>query len=344
MTNETNGGERVNLRRIAELAGVSTATVSRVSRGIGQVSPEMRERVSRAIAQYGYRPDRFGAALANRRNGVLGIVFPGLSGPYFGELIEGFDQTAGGAGMSVTVFGAHSLDGADAALADLVERVDGLAVHAGVVDDDTLERVARLAPVVVIGGDIGAAGIPESAVRVVSDHGRMHELVTHLVREHGRRHVVFLGRPSASPDILARYERYRAALIDAGLTPDVPIAAWLTQPDGVLAAPEILDRMRRDGVDAVVCANDELALGLMFALLADGVAIGRDIAVTGVDDVPLSSLVTPSLTTLARPLRALSGRAASLLLELIAGRPADSIVLPSDVILRASCGCAPGDR
>ncbi|WP_158866588.1 LacI family DNA-binding transcriptional regulator [Leifsonia sp. AG29] len=333
-------GERLNVRQIAELAGVSTATVSRVYRGVGQVSPEMRERVSRAIAEYGYRPSHFGTALANRRNGTLGIVFPGLSGPYFGELIEGFDRAAIDARMSVTIFGTHTLEGTSADLAAMVERVDGLAVHSGVVDDVILARLANMVPVVVIGGDTAGLGLPANSVQVRSDHSRMHELVTHLIKDHGRSRLLFLGRPSDSPDIQARYDQYEAALLDAELTPEPPLHAWLTQVDGVMAAPAILERLRAGSLDAVVCANDELALGLMFALLSEGVAIGRDISITGVDDVPLASLVSPGLTTLSRPLRELSGRAAAALLDLIAGRPAESVVLPSEVVKRASCGCA----
>lgn len=332
-------GDRLNVRQIAELAGVSTATVSRVYRGIGQVSPEMRERVSRAIAEHGYRPSHFGTALANRRNGTLGIVFPGLSGPYFGELIEGFDRAAIAAGVSVNILGTHALRNTAADLEAMTERVDGLAVHAGVVDEETLRRLADLVPVVVIGGDPGGSGIPDGALQVRSDHSHMRELVAHLIHDHGRTRLAFLGRPSDSPDIQSRYDNYAAALRDAGLEPAAPIHAWLAQADGVLAAPRILDLLRAGEIDGVVAANDELALGLMFALLSEGVTVGRDLALTGVDDVPMSSLVSPGLTTLARPLRDLSGIAADLLLDLIAGRPAQSAVVPSQVIRRGSCGC-----
>jgi LacI family transcriptional regulator len=332
-------GDRLNVRQIAELAGVSTATVSRVYRGIGQVSPEMRERVSRAIAEHGYRPSHFGTALANRRNGTLGIVFPGLSGPYFGELIEGFDRAAITAGVSVNILGTHALRDTAADLEAMTERVDGLAVHAGVVDEETIRRLAELVPVVVIGGDPDGAGIPEGALQVRSDHSHMRELVAHLIHDHGRTRLAFLGRPSDSPDIQSRYDNYAAALRDAGLEPAAPIHAWLAQADGVLAAPRILDLLRAGEIDGVVAANDELALGLMFALLSEGLIAGRDLALTGVDDVPMSSLVSPGLTTLARPLRDLSGIAAGLLLDLIAGRPAQSAVVPSQVIRRGSCGC-----
>jgi LacI family transcriptional regulator len=332
---ESFDGERLNVRQIAKIAGVSTATVSRVYRGIGQVSPEMRERVSQAIQQHGYRPSHFGTALANRRNGALGIVFPGLSGPYFGELIEGFDQAAIEAGVSVNILGAHVLRDAAHDLEAMAERVDGLAIHAGVVPRETVERLARHVPVVVIGG-----ADDEGSVQVRSDHDEMRELVTHLIRDHGHRDLVFLGRPSDSPDIEARHAAYVRSMADAGIAAPPPILAGLTQTEGVLSAPIVLDMLRAHAVDAVVCANDELALGLMFALLGDGVKVPDDIAITGVDNVPIARLVRPGITTLERPLRELSGTAARLLLRLIAGEDVPRVTtLPSRVVRRSSCGC-----
>jgi len=88
------GNSRVTVRQVAELAGVSIATVSRVSRGSDQVSPELREKVLRVIAEQGYRPSHLGRALAENRHGALALVFPGLSGPYFSELIQGFESEA----------------------------------------------------------------------------------------------------------------------------------------------------------------------------------------------------------------------------------------------------------
>ncbi|MEY9952436.1 LacI family DNA-binding transcriptional regulator [Leifsonia sp. EB34] len=337
-------GERLNVRQIAELAGVSTATVSRVYRGVGQVSPEMRKRVSEAIEQYGYRPSHFGSALRQRRNSTLGIVFPGLTGPYFGELIEGFDRAAIQAGVSVNIFSTHALRDSAADLEAMTERVDGLAVHAGVVEEQVLDRLAELVPIVVIGGNPAGTDIPADALQVRSDHTQMHELVTHLIRDHGRTRLAFLGRPSDSPDIQSRYDQYAAALRDAGLEPREPIPAWLAQADGVLAAPGIIASLRAGELDGVVCANDELALGLMFAALGEGVAIGDELAITGVDDVPMAGLVTPGLTTLARPLQDLAGTAAELLLDLIAERRAESVVVPSHVVRRGSCGCPAGTR
>jgi LacI family transcriptional regulator len=330
--------DRPGVREVAKLAGVSIATVSRVYRGVGQVSPATREKVSLAIAQSGYRPSHLGAALSNRKFDALGIVFPGLSGPYFGELIEGFDEVALESGSSVNILGAHRRQDTTAELEAMAERVDGIAVHAGVFSAEVIKKLSLRIPIVVIGGEDS-----EGAVQVRSDHSEMRSLVRHLLDVHGRTKLAFLGRPEDSPDIAARWHEFEQAHLDSGLAaPHPPIPAGLQQSDGAMAAPGILELMRTSGLNGVVCANDEGALGLIMALLGQGVRVPEDLAVTGVDDVPLAALVHPGLTTLHRPLRDMAATTARTLLALINGDEVPhTTIVPSRVVLRRSCGCTP---
>jgi len=320
------------VREIAQLAGVSAATVSRVYRGVGQVAPQTREKVLQAIQQYGYRPSPFGLSLARQQHGTIGIVLPGLSGPYFGELLEGFDSVAVERDVSVHVIGAHRRASADQELDALTGRVDGVAVHAGLYPDDVLDRVAARVPVLLIGDGGG-----RTSVR--SDHSAMRDLVAHLVQAHRARRLVFVGRPAAASDVAERFAFYRSACADFGVEDAGIVEVGLQQTDGALAAPQVA-ALCRDGVDGAVCANDETALGLILGLAGEGIHVPADLAVTGVDDVPMSSLVRPALTTLARPLREIAATAARSLLDLVAGRTVPTeTVLPSTVALRQSCGC-----
>jgi len=125
--------KRPTVREIAEIAQVSIATVSRVSRGTGQVRPELRQRVLRVIEEQGYRPNQLGRALAERKHGSIAIVFPGLSGPYFSELIQGFESEAMEAGTGVHIVGTHKRAAADGDVLAMSARVDGIAVHGGTV-------------------------------------------------------------------------------------------------------------------------------------------------------------------------------------------------------------------
>ena len=199
---------RVTVRQVAALAGVSPATVSRVSRGSTQVDPELRERVLRVIEEHGYRPSHFGRALAERRHGALGLVFPGLSGPYFSELIQGFEAQALETGDSVLVLASHSRADTDATVIDLAGRVDGMAIHGGTVSDAALETVCRQIRVVVMAGETGPA---YAAVRV--DNGsrprpdpppaRRPRLPAARLRRHprrvARRHRPVGGVPGRAP-------------------------------------------------------------------------------------------------------------------------------------------------
>ena len=322
----------LNVRQIAKIAGVSTATVSRVYRGLGSVSPKMRERVQAAIRDYNYRPSHFGEALARGRHGAIGIVFPGLSGPYFAELIRGFESVAVEHQMSVHILGTHWRHEAIDDLREMARRVDGIVLHGGTVGNDVMRQLAAIAPLVVVGADAGL--VP---VSVRTSHDAVRELVHHLLDDHGLRNLVFVGRADGSPDVTARWEAFVAAHLESGLEPPAaPLETGLAQVDGVMAVDAVL----AGGYDGAVCANDETALGLMMAVLGRGLSVPGDLTITGIDDLQLSSLVRPGLTTVSRPIAELAATAARQLIDMIEHRvvPGET-VLDTHVVRRGSCGC-----
>jgi LacI family transcriptional regulator len=321
----------MSVREIAKLAGVSTATVSRVYRGVGSVSAATKAKVQAAIEQYGYRPSHLGEALANRRHGALAVVFPGLSGPYFAELINGVESVAVPRQVSVHVIGTHLRREAPDELLDVARRVDGMAIHGGTVPKAVIEQLAARHPVVMIGPD------PHPAPVVVrTDHEAFRELVTHLLVDHKLRKLIFVGNPAGSPDLTERWDAFVAAHKAARRRPGKQYPTGLEQTHGVQAADEVL----AGGYDGAVCGNDETALGLMMAVLGRGLKVPDDLVITGVDDVPMSSLVSPGLTTVARPLAELGATATRLLLDLVNGvEVAPETVLASQLVRRASCGC-----
>lgn len=326
---------RVNVRRVAQLAGVSPATVSRVSRGSTQVSPDLRDRVLRVIEEQGYRPNHLGRALAEKRHGALGVVFPGLSGPYFSELVQGFESQALESGDSVLVLASHSRDDTDITVLGLASRVDGMAIHGGTVSDGALEQVCKQVRVVVMADDVGPAF---ASVQV--DNGQVRALTRHLLVDHGYRRVAFVGTPEGSPDVTTRWQAFRAAHRSARRRiPANPVRVGLQQSDGAMAAREILDG--DDPPEAVVCANDEVALGLMLSALGRGLRVPEDIAIAGFDDIPMADLVRPGLTTVRQPVRELATTAARLLIDPPA-RPEPDLVLETELVLRGSCGCPTG--
>ncbi|MFC4022016.1 LacI family DNA-binding transcriptional regulator [Micromonospora sp. GCM10011542] len=332
------GNSRLTVREIARLAGVSVATVSRVSNGTGQVSEEMRRRVLEAIEKHGYRPDHLGRALAAGRHGALGLVFPGLSGPYFTELIQGFESEAVPSRASVHILCTHLRSDSDQQVLEMGRRVDGVAVIGGTISELALLRLAETVPVVVVAGT-GPGVVP--SVRA-DNAGSMSALTRHLLVDHELTDLVFVGNPEGSPDVSERWVAFLAAHRSAGVTPPAaPIAVSMQQADGVLAAEQLLrDHDARPG--GVVCANDEIALGVLVGALGRGLRVPQDVVITGFDDAPVAALVNPALTTVRQPVRELAAEAARLILtavddpERAASR---DVVLPTELVLRRSCGC-----
>ncbi|MGA8115090.1 MAG: LacI family DNA-binding transcriptional regulator [Actinocatenispora sp.] len=335
----------MTLEEVAAHAGVSTATVSRVARGVGQVSAPTRDRVTAAIAELGFRPSHFGRALVERRHSALGVVLPGLSGPYHSEVIAGFEEEAVASRLSVLILGTHLLREARDLVLDMADRVDGIAVLGGSVPDEIVDDlVARGCPVVQLAGTHRPGRV---TIRTESAEA-VRALTTHLLTEHRYERLAFVGSPTGSPDGAARWQGFRQAHRDAGRpVPRRPVLASHDQTGGLRAAEVLFDA--RTPPRAVVCVNDEAALGVLVAALGRGLAVPADVAITGFDDHPAAALTAPGLTTIRQPMRELGARAVRALRDVIehglGGGSED--VLPTSPILRASCGCpasAPTDR
>jgi LacI family transcriptional regulator len=320
----------MTVREIARLAGVSVATVSRVYNGVGQVAPQTRQKVLDAIEATGYRPDPLGQALAAGRHGAVGLVFPGLSGPYFAELIQGFESEAVRSRSSVHILCTHLRDDSEAQVIEMARRVDGVAVLGGTVADEALAKLADLVPVVVMAGDA-----PDRATSIRTENRDVSAALTaHLLVHHELRDLIFVGDPDGSPDVRERYLGFTRAHEALGLTAAEPLRVAMQSHDGARATGELLDRGDRPG--ALVCANDEIAFGALVAALGRGLRVPGDLVLTGFDDAPMAALTSPPLTTVRQPVRELAARAAAMLLGT---GPAEDVLLPTELIVRASCGC-----
>jgi len=343
LTGDGTSGEDRPARRsptiyeVAERAGVSIATVSRVQRNAALVAGPTRDRVARAIEELEYRPSSLGRRLANGSHEATGIVFPDLSGPYYSAVILGYEEASAAEGRSVLILGTHRRPGAVDQVFDLAGRVDGLVIFGRTVDDSVVEELHRRGvPVVLLARE--AVGRADS-VRV-DNRSAATELVTHLI-EHGHRSIVFVGDPDASADAGERWAGYLAAHAAAGLEPaDQPVPCAFREVDGREAGREILGRSPR--VTALVGANDEIAMGLLEAARHAVLRVPQDVAITGWDDIPAARHLSPPLTTVRQPMHEIGRRAAALLQERIGGlrRQPRHDVLPTELVVRASCGCA----
>lgn len=323
---------------VAHRAGVSIATVSRVQRGSPVVTGPTRERVLRAIDEVGYRPSRLARALAEGRHGASAIVFPDLSGPYYSEVILGYEEEAVAADQSVLIMSTHGRTASPQLVLDLADRVDGMLLFSRTVSDEVVARLRTDGtPVVllarpVVDVDTVRAENFESAIRLV-DH----------VLGHGHRRTVFIGDPDSSPDAAERWAGFLTAHERAGLPrPEAPVRSSFRETEGYAATVAVLGRVERP--TALVCANDEIALGAYAAAQEVGLTIPGDLVVTGWDDIPMARYLSPPLTTVHQPMRSLGVHAARALFEQIRGDRLEPthVVLPTRLVIRASCGCKTG--
>ena len=326
--------------QVARHAGVSIATVSRVQRGTGSVATDTRDRVARSIEELSYRPSPNARSLAASRHEASGIVFPNLSGPYYSEVIYGFEQEAVGARKSVLILGTHGRDEADDLVHDLAARVDGLVIMGRTVPDSLVAELCRASVPVVL---LARPEVDGADTVRAENWASAAALVRHLF-EHGLDRLTFVGDPEASPDAAERWEGFLDAHREAGRPEPVrPLVSDFTEGGGYSAAIGLLSGPSANRPAGLVCANDEIALGAIRAARELDIHVPSQLAITGWDDIPIAGLVSPGLTTVRQPMRELGSTAAVLLAErLDAGRGEPRhVLLPTSLVLRASCGCQP---
>jgi len=324
----------VTIHTVARRAGVSTATVSRVLMGSAPVSEATRGRVLAAARELGYSPLDRSRTPAVARHGAHGLVVAELSGSYHSELVMGFESAAAELGQGVALVVARRRHDAVQVLRGLAKRVDGLAIAANTVPDSVVHDLSLGLPVVLLARR-EVAGC--DSVRAENlDNAAL--LTSHLL-EHGRSHLVFIGDPDSSLDVAERYSGFRTAHIVAEVPMRrPPLRVPLLEGAGIQVADEIL--RRRVKVDGLVCASDDLALAIMKRLQDNGARLPDDLAVVGWDDVMAARYVSPALTTVRQPIRDLGRLAVEQLQARIAGQPAGRPrVLPTQVVIRSSCGC-----
>lgn len=333
MSEETSGRPRAaTIYAVAERACVSIATVSRALQGSDLVTPRTRERVLAAARELDYLPSGAARSLAVRAHDTFGLVLPELSGPYYAELLIGFETRAAELEQGVMLVLAGARDDGGRSLRSLATRVDGIAVMGA---SATAVRPGSK-PLVVIAGQAS----PGTEAVATENTTSAQELTDHLL-DHRREHLLFVGDPAGARDVRERYDGFVAAHRGRGLTAAEPVLAAFLEHEGLAVADRILGgELRTDGL---VCGNDELALAIMSRLLDRGVDVPGDIAVVGWDDVMTARYVRPGLTTVRQPVHDVGALAAERLHHLVSGAPptAHRHVLPTEVVIRSSCGCSP---
>lgn len=324
---------------VARLAGVSTATVSRVLNGTARVSAETERLVKAAASQVDYWPNSAARSLSTKRAHALGVLLPDLYGEFYSEVIRGIDEEARHERLQILLSSSHA-DVAEivAAARSMRGRVDGLIAMAP--DEDSIaaiQQVCRSTRTVLLNPRHPVTGC--DSVSIANFDGA-RAMVHHLYAA-GHRRIAMIRGPKGNIDADERYRGYASALEEAGTAVD-PVLIFdgdFTQAFGYACGLKIRDM--RDPPSAVFAANDYMAIGFLSALRAAGIRVPHDVAVAGFDDIAMAPYMSPALTTVQVRSHDLGQRGVQLWIQ--SGVNGDRAggrqeLLPVDLVIRASCG------
>lgn len=304
---------RVTIAEVAKRAGVSTATVSRALSGDRPVSADVSRRVNKAVTELGYSINPIARALRNRRTDTVGMVVPSISNPFFTSLVESVEHALGRSGRELFLCDAQSDPVVEAKrLASLVARnVDGILVSPthGTDSAAAVLETARRLPLVQLDRFVGGTSTDWVGV---DDIAAMRLILDHLWST-GARSVAYVGSLLTNSSTEQRLAGFRRRGEELGLTvgADAVLLGDYSVEWGEIAAARLIDS--GDLPDAIVCADDLIALGVSRRCRARGVRVPNEVQVTGFDNIEFARLSEPALTTVDQPRERIAAEAVRLL-------------------------------
>jgi LacI family transcriptional regulator len=327
----------ITIRDVAQHAGVSPSTVSRVLNKTAQVAVAKQTAVMRAVQLLGYRPNVVAQELARGRSRAFGVLPQGISSPFYGRLMKGVEQGLRGSGYyPIFASGEQPAEEAQALDLFLSHRVDAMVLMGGQLPDDEVVRLAERMPLIAIGRSL--RGLEHRCVRVENRSGG-YKATRHLI-DLGHTRIAHLTGLPWHADAIARKQGYEAALADAGIPfdPALVVEGDFEERSGYTGIETLLMAGMR--FTAVFTGNDQMACGAGLALLRGGLRVPQDVSVIGFDDQPHSAYTWPALTTIRQPAVEMGSASARALLEELRGH---GFVLPTfdtELVLRDSTSLA----
>ena len=335
---------RITIVDVAEKAGVSLGTVSRVINADIHVAPETRERVQDVMREMGYVANRQARSLKGVKTNVVGLLVPDLGTGYIGEIIRGIDAELGLAGYDMMLYTTHRTATKESNyVANLVQgMVDGLLLVLPRNPSDYIDTLTRRDfPFVLI--DHQGNGHPCPAVGATNWQGAYN--ATDYLIKLGHSRIGFITGWMDLGAATERLEGYKSALLTHHLPidPGLIYEGTFFQPDGYAGANALLDLEKPP--TAIFASNDAMAMGAMDAARDRGLRIPDDISVIGFDDIPQAAQVRPALTTVRQPLEQMGRVATQILLGMLKNpdKKITRLELPTELVLRSSAA-SPKDR
>lgn len=331
-----------NIRDVARLAGVSVATVSRALSNPEKVSPESLDKVHKAIAEVGYRPNMLARNFRSARAYAVVVLVPDIANPFYSLFIRALEDRAHQKGYAVLLGDTR---GTTERELEYIRRVETRLADGIVQLRPSSEKSQNNIPADV--PCVNACGCEYTtgpAIRI-DNRGAAKSMVNYLISL-GHKRIGVISGLKDNPHAIDRLEGYKEALAEAGIPFEKDLIAEgdFTMWSGLNAAFQFCNMKNRP--TAIFSMNDEMAIGAMQTLKSQGIRIPEDISVTGFDDIAYAKYSDPSLTTISQPAEEMGKMAMDMLLKVIEGEPLSQreCVLPTEFIIRKSTGPVPGKK
>jgi DNA-binding LacI/PurR family transcriptional regulator len=331
----------VTIRDVARKADVSVATVSRYINRSATVSPDVSKRLDAVMTELKFVPHAAARHLASRKTRVVGLLLNNLHNDFFVPLLNGVEAVVRSKGYNLLIATHHANIRNEIPAPIGPHNTDGMLVFSdGLVDKDLVNLSSTGFPMVLVHRTSPPSlGIPSVTVENVEI---TKKLVEHLIQIHHKRRILFLRGPIHQEDSVRREVGYKSALQANGIPfdEDLILSGEFERGAACQAMNDFLDNGKRREFDAVFTGDDDAAIGVLQSLQQHGFKVPDDISVVGFDDLGFAPFLNPPLTTVRAPTESVGRIATERLFGLLEHQPSDeTVILPTEIIFRRSCGC-----
>ncbi|MEN6384509.1 MAG: LacI family DNA-binding transcriptional regulator [Phycisphaerales bacterium] len=336
--------ESITIHDVAEVAGVSISTVSRVVNDLGRVAPETKRKVESVIRRLNFHPNSRAQALSRKRTDTIGLIVPDFEGQYFAMLMEGAHQEAQSHGVHIMVVKAKGAEEKIEAVSRLCSqgRTDGVILMLSDLYSDVLDGIGPMTkPLVVLDQDVYSWRLDNI---LLDNRLAAFEATRHFMDVHNVDDVFFLGGSETNVDTTARAMGFSDAVKKMGI--DAAQRQFFCRvysyDEGYrLTEKDILPLIEQGKRYGVVAANDDIACGVIDSLMDAGIYVPGQVGVIGFDDSSIASQRRLKISTMKIPTKEIGRMAVRMILDRLANKAKEpaKIVLKAELIVRQSCGC-----
>ena len=302
------------IREVAQLAGVSPATVSRVMNGTAKVDEEKRKRVEAAIRETGFIPNKLARALFKNSSGLIGLIVPNIDNPFFNEIAKAIEEEAYNKGLHIVLCSSGNNTQKEADNIQMLEQMKADGIILITNGNHTGRMIEKCSlPVIVVDRHITDCG---EIAHIEADHYQGGKLAAEFLVKCGCRSIVCLRGPQEFTSGRLRYQGYCDVCRGNGI-PERYVDTRYSFESGIKAAYEMLERFPE--TDGIVAANDMVAISSYKVLRSKGIRVPEDIQIVGFDDIRFSSLVSPAVTTIHQPITEMGKRAVEIIFRYAEG-------------------------